>query len=72
MKQQVLQCDETELMYYINNGWDIITSVPNPFPQPRVFFYVKRFYEELPDREELEEIVKNAQEFSRENNHKFY
>lgn len=65
LKQQIIQCDETELMYYLNNNWDIIAKVPNQYPQPRMYFYMKRFFEELPTQEDLENIRKEASQFSR-------
>jgi len=65
IKTKVLQCDETELQYYLNKGWEIITSVPNPYPQPRVYFYIKKMYEYLPPQEEFDLIYKEAVEFSK-------
>ena len=65
MKKQIIQCDETELMYYLNKSWDIIAQVPNPYPQPRMYFYMRRYLEVLPTNEELENIRKEAIEFSR-------
>lgn len=65
LKQQIIQCDETELMYYLNNNWDIIAKVPNQNPQPRMYFYMKRFFEELPTQEDLENIRKEALQFSK-------
>lgn len=62
MRQQILQCDETELMYYLNKSWDIIAQCPNPYPQPRMYFYIRRYLEELPTQEELETIRKEAKE----------
>lgn len=65
LKQQVIQCDETEIMYYINNGFEIITQAPNPHPQPRIFFYCKKFYDKLPSKEELDTMRQEALEFSK-------
>jgi hypothetical protein len=40
-------------------------QVPNPYPQPRMYFYMRRFVDELPTSEELEVIRKEAVDFSR-------
>lgn len=75
LKQQIIQCDETELMYYLNTTFEdgyfeIIAQAPNPYPQPRIYFYVRCFCEVLPTSEQLEIMRKEAREFSR--TQKFY
>lgn len=40
MNKKVFTTDENEIEWFINEGFEIIGSAPNPYPQPYVYFVV--------------------------------
>lgn len=39
--------------YFINNGWEIIANAPNPYPEPYIFFCIRKKVDSTFDRKAI-------------------
>ncbi len=61
--KQILFTDESELEFYLNDGWDILANSPNPFPQPYIYFTIQRFFQEKPTKEYIKDLRNKSREY---------
>ena len=41
-KYKTLLVGDDQIEYFLNEGWEIIGTAPNPFPCPYIFFVVRK------------------------------
>lgn len=56
MFKQVIACGDEDVMFYLNDGWAIEGSAPNPFPQPYIYWFVSKLIPEQLTRVEIDEL----------------
>lgn len=61
MKTKVVTTDEKNIEAFLNDGWEIMASSPNPYPQPYIYFFVRKDFlpEKMPTEEEIEKLQCN-------------
>jgi hypothetical protein len=48
------------IQYYVNEGWEIVSSAPNPCPQPYVYFVIKKNFDRKLSKKEKNQIYEKA------------
>lgn len=49
--------------YFVNDGWEIVNSAPNPCPSPFLFFCIKKVFEKSLSRSERKLLIDLAQQY---------
>lgn len=53
----VIMIWDTEVEYFLNDWWEIVWNAPNPFPQPYIYFYVKKVLNKKLSKQEKQELI---------------
>ena len=53
-------CGDYEVEYFLENGWELVASAPNPDPMPFIVFIVSKFLEKKLTKDEKNDLLIKA------------
>lgn len=59
----VIKCGDEDVMYFLNTGWEILASAPNPYPEPYIVWFLKKESPGKFSKEDINNLLSRAHEF---------
>lgn len=66
MKTTFLMVGDNEIEYFLNQGWEIVSTAPKPFPCPYIYFCVKKDHENILTKQERKDLHDNCWKYGNE------
>ena len=67
MATNFILTDDNYIEFYVDDGWEIVGTAPNPYPSPYIFFSIKKDTVKKLTKEERRELQDNAHKYYMDN-----